>query len=286
MAVEMNIFWSDWGVLYGNNNADNWYDVFNGLVMNDGFICANFQDFLAWNSITWDIDYNRYTFFEEFNNIDENIIDEYTFYQNTDDNRIYDFYTFWKYSPEYLTPYPPFTDNVYWGEDDLGACSNDMLNLIRECVGDNRTFCNSTILYSEDRAMADIGTGHIWISYNGQLRYARHTSGDYFITFDDVCEPCHTISVYSQKIRWRELANPMNSIIYNCDGLFSDVCYGKNCGNMEEFITMLNDENNCFIYWGTYYDNGDLTVRLEITPEKYNDLCLTEGGLTMQAIYD
>ena len=119
--IEMSIFWDEWGVVYGNNTADNWYDAFNGLVMNDDFVCANATDFFNWNDIS------RYDFFRAYSD-DENTIDsEYEFYQNTSDERIFDFYTFWKYAAEYLTPIPTIVDYVIGmdGDNNLIPYSND-----------------------------------------------------------------------------------------------------------------------------------------------------------------
>jgi hypothetical protein len=102
MSVDMNTFWSDWGVACGNQTANNWYDCFNGLTMVDGFVCANFQDFLKWNNISWGEEYNRYSFFKQYENTDPNIIDEFTFYQNTSDVNIWDFKTFYEIAPSYF----------------------------------------------------------------------------------------------------------------------------------------------------------------------------------------
>jgi len=102
MPVEMNTFWSDWGVACGNQSANNWYDCFYGLKMIDDEYCYNFQDFLKWNSNYWGESFNRYSFFKQYENIDPNILSERTFYQNTDDTNIFDFKTFYEYAPQYF----------------------------------------------------------------------------------------------------------------------------------------------------------------------------------------
>ena len=43
--------------------------------------------------------------------------------------------------------------------------------------------------------------------------------------------------------------------------------------------------NACFLDYGTYYDNGDGRVRLEIPRTLLNTLC-PNGGLTLEVIYD
>lgn len=112
MSVDMNTFWSDWGVACGNQTANNWYDCFNGLTMVDGFVCANFQDFLKWNNINWGTFYNRYSFFKDYNNVGINIIDERSFYSNTSDINIWDFKTFYEYAPQYF-PLPCFSPDPH-----------------------------------------------------------------------------------------------------------------------------------------------------------------------------
>lgn len=102
MPVDMSTFWTDWGVSCGNQSANNFYDCFYGLTMTDGFVCANLQDFLAWNSVYWGEEYNRYSFFKQYENTDPNIIDEFTFYQNTSDVNIWDFKTFYEIAPSYF----------------------------------------------------------------------------------------------------------------------------------------------------------------------------------------
>lgn len=101
MPIDMNSFWSDWGVDCGNQSSNNWYNTFNGLKMSDGYVCGNFKDFLNWNNLSWGTFDSRYTFFKNFNNIDPLIIDEKTFYENTSDPGIYDFKTFYEIAPSY-----------------------------------------------------------------------------------------------------------------------------------------------------------------------------------------
>lgn len=90
--ITMSSFWTDLGVTCGNQNANNWYDCFNGLTFDDGFVCANATDFFN------HLQYNRYDFFLSYTGIDS----EYDFYKNTDDTNIYDFKTFYEYAPSYF----------------------------------------------------------------------------------------------------------------------------------------------------------------------------------------
>lgn len=104
MSVDITVFWSELSVGSGNKNANNWYDVWNGIVMTDGYVCKNIGDVLNWNNIVSQgtLNYNRYTFFKDYNNVDVNIVDEFTFYQNTSDINIYDFKTFYENAAQYF----------------------------------------------------------------------------------------------------------------------------------------------------------------------------------------
>ena len=101
MSVNLNTFWSDLGVVSGNTEATNQYELFLGLTFSDGFVCASQYDFFT------HLGTNRYEFFKSYNSVDSNIIDEYTFYQNTSDSRIYNFYTFYLYAGSYINAVVP-----------------------------------------------------------------------------------------------------------------------------------------------------------------------------------
>jgi hypothetical protein len=96
----MNTFWSDLGVVSGNTSATNQYDLFNGLTFNDGFVCSSQYDFFT------HLGTNRYEFFKSYNSVDSNIIDEYTFFQNTSDPNIYNFNTFFEYAGSFINSVP------------------------------------------------------------------------------------------------------------------------------------------------------------------------------------
>jgi hypothetical protein len=97
-----------------------------------------------------------------------------------------------------------------------------------------------------------------------------------------------TVNVYSQVIDFE--TNPMNSIIYKCDGEFITACYGTNQNNITDFVAMLNSNppvqnNACFLQYGNYFNNGDGRVRCEMPIEIANTLCALDQ-LTLEAIYD
>ena len=102
-----------------------------------------------------------------------------------------------------------------------------------------------------------------------------------------VCDAT-TYLLYTQVIDFE--TTPMNSIIYRCNGDFVTACYGVNETNITDFVAMLNSNppvqnQACFLNYGTYFDNGDGRVRLEMNSVQYNSLC-TNGNLTLEAIYD
>jgi hypothetical protein len=100
MPVNMNTFWSDLGVVGGVSGATNQYDLFNGLIFDDGFVSSSQYDFFQ------HLNTNRYEFFKSYNSVDPNIVDEYTFYQNTSDPNIFNFNTFYTYAAEFINSEP------------------------------------------------------------------------------------------------------------------------------------------------------------------------------------
>ena len=107
----MNTFWSNLGVVSGNTQATNQYDLWKGITFNDGFVCASQYDFFT------HLGTNRYEFFKSYNSVDSNIVDETTFYQNTSDPDIWDYKTFYENAGQYIvapavspTPTPTNTE--------------------------------------------------------------------------------------------------------------------------------------------------------------------------------
>jgi hypothetical protein len=91
-----------------------------------------------------------------------------------------------------------------------------------------------------------------------------------------------------------------NSIQYRCDGTNVEACYSiENQNNMTDLVALFNSappdplpnscDNPTFCYcwtdYGTYYDNGDGRVRLEMPTQLYNTLC-PNGTLTLNIIND
>lgn len=123
-------------------------------------------------------------------------------------------------------------------------------------------------------------------------RFENYLAG-WTMTFDilvannmTICESITTQAVYSQVI---DFTTPMNSIRYLCDGNQVAVCYGVNETNITDLVAMFNSNppvqnNACFLEYGTYSDNGDGRVRLDIPKSVLNSIC--NGTLTLDVIYD
>jgi hypothetical protein len=99
-------------------------------------------------------------------------------------------------------------------------------------------------------------------------------------------QPSNVI-VYSQQLVFDPF---LNSINYKCNGVTVHSCYGANEPNITDLVAMFNANppvqgNACFLDYGTYYDNGDGRVRLEMPSAVYNTLC-PNGTLTLEVIYD
>lgn len=124
-------------------------------------------------------------------------------------------------------------------------------------------------------------------------RFENYLAG-WTMTFDilvantmTICDSINTTAVYSQVIDFE--STPMNSIRYLCDGNQVAVCYGINETNITDLVAMFNSnppiqDNACFLNYGTYSDNGDGRVRLDIPTNTYNSIC--NGSLTLDVIYD
>jgi hypothetical protein len=102
--INLTTFFQSLGIVGGNTQATNFYDFWFGIEFSDGTITYNITDFMTY------LGTNRYEFFKSLNSDYPEVIDEYTFYQNIDDVRIYDFFTFYTYAGEYLagSPSPTF----------------------------------------------------------------------------------------------------------------------------------------------------------------------------------
>jgi hypothetical protein len=88
----------------------------------------------------------------------------------------------------YLKNKYTFSDTIYWGEDYSTACAQTLPLVV---TGDGLTFCDSNTFRGQD--LVGLGTGQIYISYNGQLKTVNHVNGDNFVTFNGGCGPCPSI---------------------------------------------------------------------------------------------
>jgi hypothetical protein len=109
--INLTTFFSNLGIVSGDNEATNFYDFWNGIEFSGGTITYNITDFMTY------LGTNRYEFFKSLNSQYPEVIDEYTFYSNINDPRIYDFLTFYSYAGEYfggvpITPTPTSTPTI------------------------------------------------------------------------------------------------------------------------------------------------------------------------------
>lgn len=94
-----------------------------------------------------------------------------------------------------------------------------------------------------------------------------------------------TESIYTQVIDFNKSGVDSLSFICGEDRMFS--IYGKLANNIEDFVSTLNSTER-FSDYGTYYNNGDGRLRLEITLEQYEKLkekC-SNKELSLQAFLD
>lgn len=94
-----------------------------------------------------------------------------------------------------------------------------------------------------------------------------------------------TKSIYTQVIDFNKSGVDSLSFICGEDKMFS--IYGKLTNNIEDFVSMLNSVEK-FSDYGTYYNNGDGRLRLEITLEQYEKLkekC-SDKELSLQVFLD
>jgi hypothetical protein len=94
--INLTTFFTSLGIVSGNTQATNFYDFWYGIEFSDGTITYNITEFMTY------LGTNRYEFFHSLQSTYPNVYDEYTFYKNINDVRIYDFYTFYYYAGEYL----------------------------------------------------------------------------------------------------------------------------------------------------------------------------------------
>ena len=168
---------------------------------------------------------------------------------------------------------------------------------------DNEVYVLNTMLSVLNRLYEELRRGDLFtdafqVDGNPTLeafaeRFENYLAG-WTMTFDilvpnemTICDN-DTYLVYTQVIDF--VTTPMNSIQYLCDGDFVTACYGTNQNNISDFVDMLNanppvQNQACFLNYGTYHDNGDGRVRLEMNSVQYASLC-PSGVITLNAIYD
>jgi hypothetical protein len=100
MSIDLNGFWQSWDVVSGNTAASNEYEFWKGMVMSTGQVLNNQFDFFTYHNTT------RYEWFKALQGTYPEVWDEYTFYKNTNDSRIFDFKTFYQYGGSYLVSTP------------------------------------------------------------------------------------------------------------------------------------------------------------------------------------
>lgn len=162
MSINLNTFWTTWGVLSGNTSATNQYDFWKGMVMTGGTQINSQYDFFTFNNTT------RYKFFNDLNSTYPEVWDETTFYQNTNDARIYDYNTFYQYGAEYLsggTPSPTFQSwDVYDSGGALDASCSSTSNTTYYSTGS--TIQIGDIIYTNSALTTPIvggGSGYDYV---------------------------------------------------------------------------------------------------------------------------
>jgi len=98
--INLTTFFTSFNIVNGNTQSKSFYDFWYGIEFGDGTITYNITEFMTYLGTT------RYEFFKSLQSTYPSVYDEYTFYSNIDDPRIYDFKTFYEYAGEYLTGVP------------------------------------------------------------------------------------------------------------------------------------------------------------------------------------
>ena len=147
MSINLSTFWTTWGVSSGDTSSTNQYDFWRGIIMDDNTQLSSQYDFFKYNNTT------RYEFFNNLNSTYPEVWDEYTFYQNTNDARIYNFDTFYTYAAESLPgggppPAPYFTwqaEETITGECSFTTSDLNFYNEYGHCLIGNTVYSNTTL---------------------------------------------------------------------------------------------------------------------------------------------
>ena len=94
--------------------------------------------------------------------------------------------------------------------------------------------------------------------------------------------PKKIYTAYSQVIDFSNEPS-QNSIAFYCNGVQWDVQTGVYSGEMGAFVAMCNTnaQGSDFTQYGTYFDNGDNRLRLEMPYHVYNTFC-PNGEVTLE----
>jgi hypothetical protein len=88
--IDLSILFGDLGIVGGNNDANNQYEFYYGVVWDDNTITYNQYEFFQ------KIGLSRYDFFKPYGG-------EFSFYSNTTDNKISDYKTFYENAGFFLS---------------------------------------------------------------------------------------------------------------------------------------------------------------------------------------
>lgn len=157
------------GIGQSTDRPTNFYDFWNSIYTNTPRTkINNITDFMNWKGT------NRYEFFTSLNTEYPDVWDEYTFYQNTYDDRIYDFKTFYEYaggslSSAYLfsigsgntTSSLPFITNYNY----VYSQSIHTTNILTGQTNNNRLFIGAEInkLFFDIRTASPSATTNVYI---------------------------------------------------------------------------------------------------------------------------
>lgn len=96
--IDLGQLFTDLGIAGGNTQSHTQYDFYKGVIWNDADVTYNQYEFFK------KVDDSRYAFFKPYPN-------ETQFYKDIDDDRIYDYDTFYKYAAEYFAGGVPPVNN-------------------------------------------------------------------------------------------------------------------------------------------------------------------------------
>jgi hypothetical protein len=194
MSINLNGFWQSWDVVSGNTAATNEYEFWKGMVMSTGQVLNNQFDFFTYHNTT------RYEWFKALQGTYPDVWDEYTFYKNTNDPRIFDFKTFYQYCGEYLvgtpvTPTPTPTNTPTPTPTPVGtieyvAITNTDISYSYEgqdwYVGNNTTgdsLRSRSLVYNGSRWLAGCSGGSLIIYSDDSINWSGTNASSVFDVF-------------------------------------------------------------------------------------------------------